>query len=84
MPRDISLGNAPDRIRLTGVIVVSVKRAVIDTKKCDKSPGCPARRICPADAIEREESNEPYFVNAYCQGCGKCINFCPRRAISMV
>lgn len=60
------------------------KRVVIDPDKCDKSPQCPAREACPAQAIEREEDAEPYFVNAYCQGCGKCLVFCPNKALKMV
>lgn len=60
------------------------KRAVIDPKKCDKSPECPASKACPASAIEREENEDPYFVNSYCQGCGLCVNHCPGRAIKMV
>lgn len=60
------------------------KRAVIDPEKCDKSSVCPASKACPASAIEREDSDEPYFVNAYCQGCGQCVQYCPGRAIRMV
>jgi MinD superfamily P-loop ATPase len=60
------------------------QRAVIDPEKCDRSPFCPAKKSCPAQAIEREDDDEPYFVNAYCQGCRKCIPFCPRKAIKMI
>ncbi len=60
------------------------QRAVIDPEKCDKSPFCPAKRACPANAIEREDKNEPYFVNSYCQGCGQCVQYCPNRAVKMV
>ncbi|ADG82043.1 4Fe-4S ferredoxin [Thermincola ferriacetica] len=60
------------------------RRAVIDAEKCDRSPWCPVKRVCPANAVEREDDNDPYFVNAYCQGCGKCVQYCPRRAVSMV
>jgi len=60
------------------------RRAVIDPKKCDKSPGCPARISCPANAIEREDSDDPYFVNSYCQGCAQCVQYCPGQAIKMV
>lgn len=60
------------------------KRAVIDPGKCDKSPGCPAKKSCPAGAIEREDYSDPYFVSSYCQGCGICINYCPQQAIRMV
>lgn len=60
------------------------QRAVIDPQRCDSSPGCPAKRVCPAQAIEREEDGDPYFVNSYCQGCGKCVVYCPQKAIKMV
>lgn len=60
------------------------KRAVVDPERCDRSPGCPAKRVCPAQAIEREEGGEPYFVNSYCQGCGICLTYCPKKAIKMV
>jgi len=59
------------------------QRAVIDPARCDRSPGCPASKACPAGAIERED-NEAYFVNSYCQGCRKCLHACPKKAIRMV
>lgn len=60
-----------------------LKRAVIDPAKCDKSPWCPAKRVCPVKAIERENERDPYFVNTACLGCGACLANCPGRAISM-
>ncbi len=63
---------------------MTIRRAVIDPEKCDKSSGCPAKRACPAKAIEREANSEPYYVNAYCQGCSLCIAQCPKKAIEMV
>lgn len=60
------------------------KRAVIDQEKCDRAPGCPAKRSCPAQAIDREEGGDPYFVNSFCQGCGICIARCPKQAIKIV
>ncbi len=60
------------------------QRAVIDPGKCDRSPGCPAKKVCPADAIEQEDYDDPYFVNSYCQGCGKCVELCPQKAIKLV
>ena len=60
------------------------QRAVVDPAKCDRSPRCPAKRVCPAGAIEREDASDPYHVNSYCQGCRKCVAVCPRKAITMV
>lgn len=63
---------------------MSGKRAVIDPNKCDKSANCPVKRICPANAVEREEIDDPYYINSFCQGCGKCVDYCPRKAVAMV
>lgn len=59
------------------------KRAVINTNKCDKKPGCPANKICPAKAIERNEDNG-WYIGTDCTGCGKCIKVCPMKAIELL
>jgi len=60
------------------------KRAVIDPSKCNKSKKCPASIACPAGAIEREDDDDSYFVNPYCQGCGTCVTYCCGQAIKIV
>lgn len=60
------------------------KRAVVDPEKCDRCLLCPVTEICPAGAIEREDDEDPYFINSYCQGCGKCVTACPQGAIKIV
>lgn len=74
-----------------GVLIfggVFMKKAYIDPVKCDRSPACPARRICPAKAISQESKGfffaGPAVVDeSKCTGCGKCVNFCPGQAITM-
>ncbi|AZR72460.1 4Fe-4S ferredoxin [Anoxybacter fermentans] len=65
-----------------------MKKAYIDPKKCDRSPFCPAKRVCPVQAITQEKnsifSTGPAKVDPEkCIGCGKCLNFCPGQAITM-
>lgn len=63
--------------------------ATIDIPTCDRSPGCPARRICPRGAIVPEAGGAYPGANGYrvltdrCTGCGVCVRACPGRAVSM-
>lgn len=62
----------------------------INTEECDRSPGCPARLICPRGAIEPVQGGSYPGANGYsvrddrCAGCGICVRACPARAISSV
>lgn len=60
------------------------KSAYIIESKCDKSPFCPSKRVCPTKAIVREGFfMGRVFVNEEnCIGCGKCIQVCPHNAIT--
>ncbi|CDF58267.1 4Fe-4S binding protein [Thermobrachium celere] len=65
-----------------------MKKAYVDPQKCDRSPFCPAKRVCPVGAITQERSG--FFGGGVskvdeekCIGCGKCVNFCPAGAIRM-
>lgn len=54
----------------------------IDIASCDRSPGCPARRVCPKDAIVPVEGGAYPGANGYtvledrCAGCGVCVRAC--------
>jgi Fe-S-cluster-containing hydrogenase component 2 len=65
-----------------------MKKAVIDTKKCDRSPFCPVKRICPVKAVEQKggffSKEAPKVDHELCIGCGKCVAVCPMRAVKMV
>lgn len=59
----------------------------VDNLRCDRSPGCPARRACPKGAIVPVEGGLYPGANGYrviedkCTGCGACIRVCAGRAI---
>lgn len=62
-------------------------QAVIEKTACDRSPGCPAARVCPRGAVVRRQDG-PYAgtwtVDAErCTGCGMCVRVCPAGAVSM-
>lgn len=64
-----------------------MKKAVIDSKKCDHSPFCPVKRVCPVGAITQKTGlfgSEVPVVNAeLCTGCGKCVRMCPHGAVAL-
>lgn len=66
-----------------------MKKAYINPNSCDRSPGCPAIRVCPSQAISHQRIGMfSYDVSAVdpakCTGCAKCLNYCPRGAIKMI
>lgn len=66
----------------------SKKKAVINREKCDHSPMCPAKKACHIGAITQKtkwffKAEIPEIDQDRCVGCGRCVNFCPQRAIKM-
>ncbi|MDP2744794.1 MAG: 4Fe-4S binding protein [Dehalococcoidia bacterium] len=52
-------------------------------ERCDRGI-CQARKHCPVKAIFQEEPHEVPFLSAgMCNGCAKCIEACPLKAISL-
>ncbi|MDZ4655431.1 MAG: 4Fe-4S binding protein [Coriobacteriia bacterium] len=61
----------------------------IDNTSCDRSPGCPARRVCPRGAISLIPGGRYPGANGYtvdedrCTGCGICARVCAGGAIQL-
>ncbi len=64
-----------------------MKKAIIDNNRCDKSPFCPVKRVCPTGAVTQKggifRSETPKINEALCIGCEKCILVCPMAAVKM-
>ncbi len=56
--------------------VVSEMPYTIDRTKCEDCESCPPHEACPNDAIDVQ------IDLLRCQGCGTCVDLCPRGAIS--
>ncbi|NTU72221.1 MAG: 4Fe-4S binding protein [Coriobacteriia bacterium] len=52
----------------------------IDQSRCDRNPGCPSRRSCPAGAIVPADGGFK-VIEEKCTGCGACIRVCPMGAV---
>ena len=61
--------------------------AVIDNSRCDKSPFCPVKRVCPVKAVTQKgsifTSEVPVVNDELCIGCGVCEKYCPMGAVKM-
>jgi len=54
----------------------------INEHRCPANHPCPAVRVCPVKAISQKGFGLPSINTDVCINCGKCIKFCPMRAIS--
>lgn len=61
--------------------------AKINANKCTKENQCTAELSCPIGAISRTKKGEQYEASVIdakrCLGCGKCMRFCPSKAITV-
>ena len=66
---------------------MAIPIARIDANKCTKEESCPAGQSCPIGAITRDREGEAWgpsrVDNRRCLGCGKCVRFCPAKAITV-
>ena len=53
----------------------------IDKNRCPQNHRCPSIKVCPVGAISQEGFGLPVVSQEICVECGKCIKFCPMRAI---
>ena len=64
--------------------------AKLKINRCDRSPLCPAKKICPLNAITQKRrgflnlfADYPEIDQGECMGCGICVDACLRGAIYM-
>ena len=53
----------------------------VNKSLCPQNHKCPAVKVCPVYAIKQEGFDLPVIDQDLCINCGKCISFCPMKAI---
>lgn len=56
---------------------------MIDKNRCPGNHKCPSIRVCPVNAIIQIGIEVPTIDSSKCIKCGKCVRFCPMRAITI-
>ncbi len=50
-------------------------------EKCPQNHPCPSVRVCPVGALSQVDFQAPTVDHGKCIRCGKCSNFCPKKAL---
>lgn len=58
-------------------------KLVVKTERCPQNHTCPSLRVCPAGALSQKGYLAPVVDNNKCIKCGKCVKFCPMRALAL-
>ncbi|MEA4894224.1 MAG: 4Fe-4S binding protein [Oscillospiraceae bacterium] len=62
---------------------MNTKKIVVDKSRCPQNHSCPSIRVCPVGALSQDGFSAPVADMEKCIKCGKCVKFCPMRAISL-
>lgn len=57
------------------------KILTIDKNRCPQNHPCPSVNVCPEGALTQKGFNAPDINKDKCIKCGKCVRYCPRRAL---
>lgn len=69
------------RITLEEKQKTRIAMAAFNKEICTRCGLC--AKICPVNAINLDEKNEPFLDGSKCIGCGKCAKYCPADAIEI-
>lgn len=59
------------------------KTLVVKTKRCPQNHHCPSVKVCPVGALAQKGYAAPDIDMDKCIKCGKCVKFCPMRALAL-
>ena len=59
-------------------MILTVRKA-----RCPQNHACPSVRVCPVGALSQRGFDAPAVDMDKCIKCGKCVRFCPMRALAL-
>lgn len=57
------------------------KNLNVIVERCPQNHKCPSIKVCPVGALSQEGFNVHKVDHEKCIKCGKCSNFCPKKAL---
>lgn len=57
------------------------KKLVVKLNRCPQNHPCPSVRVCPVNALSQIGVKAPDVDLDKCISCGKCVKFCPKKAL---
>lgn len=54
----------------------------VNKNRCPQNHPCPSVNVCPVGALSQKGFDAPAVDPDKCIKCGKCVKFCPMRALS--
>lgn len=60
------------------------RKLTIKVENCPQSHLCPSVKVCPVGALSQKGFEAPTIDHDKCIRCGKCSNFCPKKALVLV
>ena len=57
------------------------KTLSIKVENCPQNHKCPAVKVCPVGALSQNGFSAPEIDYDKCIACGRCSNFCPKKAL---
>ncbi len=60
-----------------------MKELIVIQESCPQNHPCPSVAVCPVGALHQEGFDAPTVDNDACIKCGKCVDFCPRKALQL-
>lgn len=57
------------------------KTLTVNKNRCPQNHPCPSVKVCPVDALSQNGFDAPIVNQNKCIKCGKCVKFCPMKAI---
>ncbi|MEI8217230.1 MAG: 4Fe-4S binding protein [Eubacteriales bacterium] len=49
--------------------------------RCPSNHPCPSIRVCPVGALKQNGYDAPTIDYDKCTSCGKCVRYCPMKAL---
>lgn len=61
----------------------SDKKLIVNKLRCPQNHPCPSVKVCPVGALSQNGYYAPAADQDKCIRCGKCVKFCPMKAITL-